>query len=126
MPTYSYCCSKCDQNFELFFYIKDYIDSPSCINCKSSKTYRLYSKDILTQSTSVKKADSELKTIGDLAKRNTDKMSEDHKQSLYEKHNSYKYEESQKILPQGMNRIKKPPKPKWPGAKIKSKRNTKK
>lgn len=113
MPTYSYCCNTCKHNFELFFYIKNYNDKPKCLKCNSSNTYRRYIEDVLSQSTSVKKSDSELKTIGDLAKRNSDRMSEDEKIHLYQKHNSYKSEEGTKELPTGMNRIKKPPKPKW-------------
>jgi pyruvate-formate lyase-activating enzyme len=67
-----------------------------------------------TISSSVKKTDSELKTIGDLANRNRDKMSNDHKQHLQEKHNEYKDTELEKQLPKGMNRIKKPKKKiKW-------------
>lgn len=109
MPTYSYHCDKCKKDFELFFYIKDYIENPKCKYCNNKdKTHRLYNKDILTQSASVKKTDSELKTIGDLANRNRDRMSEDQKASLYKKHNSYKEEQSQKQLPKGMSRMKKP------------------
>lgn len=114
MPTYSYNCNKCKEDFELFFYIKDYQNTPSCPNCKSNKTNRLYAKDIATQSASVKKANSELKTIGDLANRNRDRMSEDERTHLYIKHNEYKEDTSnQKSLPKGMKRIKKQPKIKW-------------
>lgn len=113
MPTYSYCCNKCKYNFELFFYIKDYQENPICISCKSKDTYRQYSKDVLTQSTAIKKADNELKTIGDLANRNRDKLSDDQKQSLHEKHNAYKEQPSSKELPSGMTRLKKQPKTKW-------------
>lgn len=113
MPTYSYFCEDCKSDFELFFYIKDYVEKPKCLNCKSSDTIRRYADDILTQGTSIRKLDSELKTIGDLAKRNSDRMSEDEKIHLYQKHNSYKFEQDAKELPTGMNRIKKPPKPKW-------------
>lgn len=126
MPTYSYHCLKCKQNFELFALIKDYQEKPICINCKSKKTERSYISDVATQMASVKKSDSELKTIGDLAKRNSDKLSEDEKTHLYQKHNSYKYEKSTKELPRGMSRIKKPTKPEWPGTIKKNKRKTKK
>ena len=54
------------------------------------------------------KNDNELKTIGDLANRNRDRMTDDHKTSLEEKHNSYKESESTKELPKGMSRIQKP------------------
>lgn len=115
MPNYSYVCDNCGFNFELFFYIKDYNPEPKCANCKSKKTHRNYVLDAISQSCSVKKSDSELKTIGDLALRNTEKMSDDQKVSLYQKHNSYKEtQEETKPLPKGMSRIKKPPKTIWP------------
>lgn len=113
MPTYSYYCNNCEKDFELFFYIKDYQDQPKCNLCKSNQTYRQYAKDISTQAASVKKSDSELKTLGDLANRNRDKLTEDQKQSLHDKHNSYKEQSSTKELPTGMTRLKKQPKSKW-------------
>lgn len=125
MPTYTYECLKCASNFELFFYIKDYQEKPKCIHCGSLKTTRSYIDDVLTQASSIKKSDSELKTIGDLAKRNADKLSDDEKIHLYNKHNSYKYETSDKQLPTGMSRVKKPQKTKWPGSQPKNKRKPK-
>ena len=125
MPTYSYYCNNCLSSFELFFYIKDYNDKPKCSHCNSLKTERKYIDDVITQNMSVKKSDTELKTIGDLAKRNADKLSEDEKIHLYQKHNSYKFEDSTKELPKGMNRVKKPEKTKWPGSVGKNKRKTK-
>lgn len=122
MPTYTYECLKCLSSFELFFHIKEYEEKPKCVNCGSLKTHRSYINDVLTQAMSVKKSDSELKTIGDLAKRNSDKLSNDEKIHLYNKHNSYKYDSPEKELPSGMSRIKKPPKTKWPGSQTKSKR----
>jgi putative FmdB family regulatory protein len=113
MPTYSYLCSKCSEEFELFFYIKDYTDTPNCISCGSKATNRLYVKDVSTQRASVKKSDTELKTIGDLANRNRDKLSDDEKVSLHQKHNQYREESPQKELPKGMSRIKRPNKIKW-------------
>ena len=116
MPTYSYYCPDCKQKFELFFYIKDYNEQPICVQCQSKSTHRLYADDILTQSTSIRKSDSELKTIGDLAQRNSERMSDDQKAALWKKHNSYKDEQFQKPLPTGMSRVKKPKKIKWPGS----------
>lgn len=116
MPTYSYKCEKCNKNFELFFSIQLYQEKPTCIFCSSSNTFRRYIDDVITQSSSIKKTDSELRTIGDLANRNRDKMSEDQKHELFMKHNSYKYEQPSKELPKGMSRIKKTQKkdkPKW-------------
>lgn len=114
MPTYSYRCEKCEHSFELFAHIRDYDPEPKCVKCKSSKTHRLYMNDVASQSVAVRKADSELKTVGDLAMRNTDRMSVDEKTHLYMKHNDYKEnKEETKPLPSGMSRIKKPPKIKW-------------
>ncbi len=114
MPTYSYKCEECSHGFELFFSISNYTDSPQkCPVCKA-KSNRDYNEDISTLSASVKKSDSELKTIGDLANRNRDRMTEDQKTTLYEKHNDYKEVTSDKPLPSGMSRMKKPSKPKWP------------
>lgn len=78
--------------------------------------------DVLTQNASVKKSDNELKTIGDLARRNSDRMSDDEKIHLYQKHNAYKFDDPTKELPKGMNRIKKPKKIKWPGSEGSQKR----
>ena len=74
----------------------------------------MYCKDVATQIASVKKSDSELKTIGDLANRNRDRLSNDEKTNLYDKHNSYKDTEPEKPLPKGMTRMKKGTKTIWP------------
>jgi putative FmdB family regulatory protein len=113
MPTYSYYCNHCHNDFELFAHIKNYESNPICVCCGSNNTAREYIKDVITQSSSVKKSDSELKTIGDLANRNRDKLSDDQKIALHQKHNSYREEGIQKELPKGMSRIKKPGKIKW-------------
>jgi len=114
MPTYTYYCEKCKKSFELFSSIREYDPEPTCLLCKKTKAHRDYIVDVATQSASVKKSDNELKTIGDLAMRNSERMSNDQKTDLYIKHNSYKEEKTEtKPLPKGMSRIKKPPKPKW-------------
>ena len=126
MPTYSYLCNACSKEFELFFYIKDYVNKPKCINCNCNDTIRQYIKDVSSQNTSVRKSDSELKTIGDLAQRNSDRMSNDEKHHLYTKHNEYKDDKYLKPLPTGMSRINKNKQIKWPGSKgIKNKRKPK-
>lgn len=112
MPTYTYICGKCSKKFELFSYLADYTDHPPCEYCSSKKTDRSYIDDLCVGF--VKKADSELNTIGDLANRNRDRMSQDEKISLHDKHNSYKEKESHAELPKGMNRMTKPKiKNKW-------------
>lgn len=114
MPTYSYYCEKCKKIFELFSYIKDYNPEPKCIICNNQQTHRSYISDVITQSASVRKSDNELKTIGDLANRNRDKMSEDEKIALYKKHNDYKENQEETPLPKGMTRMKKGTKTIWP------------
>jgi len=117
MPNYTYTCDICNDKFELFYRISEYKENPKCPQCNNSThTHRCYISDAMTQFTSVKKSDSELKTLGDLAKRNSDKMSQDQKIDLHNKHNSYKENKIEtKPLPSGMSYKKKPPKPKWPG-----------
>ena len=112
MPEYSYKCQKCNLCFSVVSSIKDYQEHPVC-QCGSKNTEREYVQDCLSINGSVRKADSELKTIGDLAWRNTERMSDDQKQYLHEKNNAYKEKPSTKTLPKGMSRIPKPPKPKW-------------
>lgn len=105
MPNYTYVCDQCDLKIELFSYIRDYQEEVEC-SC-GSMARRSYDDDMLTITSSVKKADSELKTIGDLANRNRDRMSEDQIQTLNDKHNSYKDATPKKDLPKGMSRMKK-------------------
>lgn len=122
MPIYSYKCDKCNHIFELFFNISSYVEHPRCVKCNATNANREYVLDASTQVSFVKKSDSELKTIGDLAMRNTERMSDDEKSSLYMKHNSYKDEQDLKPLPSGMSRVKKQPKTIWPGTTGKKKR----
>lgn len=107
MPTYSYYCENCDILHEIFFTIAAYKDTIKCDKCKN-KCSRSYIDDILTLNSSVKKTDSELKTLGDLANRNRDRMSDDQKNHLNKKHNDYKDTKIEKELPKGMSRIEKP------------------
>ena len=114
MPCYSYFCEKCNAKFEIVCSIKDYTESADCNLCGSKNTHRSYIEDLSTLNMSVKKHSSELKTIGDIANRNRDSLSDDHKAALEYKHNSYKEEKSNKELPKGMSRIDKPKtKTKW-------------
>lgn len=112
MPNYSYFCSTCNTIIEKFFYINKYKARIKCEHCKKL-CERHYQTDVLSQATSIKKTDTELKTIGDLANRNRDRMSEDQRIALDKKHNEYKDQELAKELPKGMSRIKKPNKVKW-------------
>ena len=111
MPTYTYFCSNCSKSFELFSTISSYKEKEKCSECKSICS-RLYQEDMLSINGSVKKSDSDLK-LGDLANRNRDRMSEDHKQYLHKKHNEYKDPSFNKPLPKGMSRAKSKGKTKW-------------
>ena len=112
MPIYSYCCKKCSQTFEMFFNYSNYKDKPKCEICGSKDTDRQITLDAATINGSVKKSDSELK-IGDLANRNRDKLSQDEKIHLYNKHNEYKQDKPVSKLPPGAKRIKKTKGVKW-------------
>lgn len=112
MPEYSYKCDKCNLTFSLVCSMREYRETHSCEKC-GSNCCRDYLEDLSTLNTSVKLGDNELKTLGHLAHRNTERMSEDQKNELYIKHNSYKEDVSDKPLPKGMSRIKKPPKIQW-------------
>jgi hypothetical protein len=57
-------------------------------------------------------SDGELK-LGHLAKRNSEKFSDDYKAQLKRKHYDYQEPISPKELPKGMTRIPKQPKIKW-------------
>jgi putative FmdB family regulatory protein len=107
MPCYTYLCNSCSKKFEIVCSIANYKEKTSCEFCKSKNTERCYIEDLLTLNTSVRLADSELKTIGHLANRNNEKFSDDQKIALYKKHNEYKEQTSQKELPSGMTRMKK-------------------
>lgn len=113
MPTYSYICENCNNHFELFATFATYKERTSCPQCSSKKTYRDYVLDASTVNSSVKKSDSELKTVGDLANRNRDRLSEDEKSSLYKKHNSYREDLPDNPLPKGMSRMNKSQHVKW-------------
>ena len=125
MPEYTYYCHFCRENFERFYTLQDYTDTVKCSVCENVCS-RNYSIDMPTINQSVKLATSEIKTLGHLAQRNTETMSQDQKDDLYRKHNSYKEDATEKPLPKGMNRLKKQNKVQWtskPG--IKQRRNVK-
>lgn len=114
MPVYTFICEKCNNIFEIVCSISSYSDKQKCDKCKSKEyVIRHYQEDINSLCASVKKNDSELKTLGDIANRNRDRMSDDQKQALYEKHNDYKEKQPDKPLPKGVSRMKKQPKTKW-------------
>ena len=113
MPTYTYFCESCNNSFDLFATITNYKETAKCPACQVSCS-RDYG-DMLTLNSSVKKSDSELKTLGDLAQRNTERFSDDYKAELQRKHYDYKgKEDPYTALPDGMSRIERGPKTIWP------------
>lgn len=125
MPEYTYFCDKCKLTFSIVSNIRDYKNKIKCDNC-STVCERSYDIDLPTIHGNIKLAVSEIKTLGHLAQRNTETMSQDQKDALYRKHNSYKEDATEKPLPKGMNRLKKQNKVQWtskPG--IKQRRNVK-
>jgi putative FmdB family regulatory protein len=114
MPAYTFICEKCNYKFEIISSIKNYSDKQMCDKCSSSKNVvRCYLEDVATLNANVKKSDTELKTVGDLANRNRDRLSDDQKLDLYQKNNNYKDQPPPSELPKGMTRLKKQPKTKW-------------
>lgn len=111
MPEYTYVCDACGLKTEVFFTIQDYQETIEC-SC-AAQMRRSYQDDLMGMTNSIVKADSELKTIGDLANRNRDKMSEDHKQALFKKHNAYRENPPEMPLPKNTKRIQKTKGIKW-------------
>jgi len=114
MPSYTFFCNKCKKKFEIVSSIREYSSDQNCPICLSTDNVeRCYIEDVATLNSSVKKSDNELKTVGDLANRNRDRMSDSQKEELYIKHNEYKEAEPSKPLPKGCKRLKKQSKNKW-------------
>lgn len=80
--------------------------------------------DVATQITSVKKSDDQL-TLGELADRNRDRFSDDHKSRLQKKHYDYRQKGA---LPKGMKRMNTDQTVKWSdnSQKVRRKKNPRK
>ena len=103
MPTYEYHCTNCLKDFDIFQNIHDFVLVTHCPQCKQSTAVMKFS----TQDSFVKLAESEIKTLGHLAKRHTETMSADERASLHRKNTAYRREGPDKPLPPGMKRVKK-------------------
>ncbi len=110
MPEYTYVCDKehrqwnnntgCGYIFALVCSVKQYTSSPFCPICgRNDAVVRNYREDNV--SVGVTLGDDQL-TVGHMAKRNTDNLSNDEKVSLYNKHNAYKFQKSKVKLGKGM------------------------
>tara|TARA_R100000278_G_scaffold29947_1_gene27598 strand:- start:40048 stop:40389 length:342 start_codon:yes stop_codon:yes gene_type:complete len=110
MPIYTYVCTDCQLKIEILGSPSNYQETIECEKC-GKQCYRSLQDDLTFGF--VKLADSEIKTLGHLAKRNAEKFSDDYKAELKRKHYDYQEQVSPKELPKGMTRIPKQPKIKW-------------
>ena len=106
MPTYTYLCPKCSIIFELFLCFSDYNEIQVCPECDYTQAKRELGMDIQTIHSNVVAGDDEIK-VGQLADRNTKRLSRDEKIDKYYEQNKYKYEGPDKTLPTGMTRVNK-------------------
>lgn len=107
MPTYTYFCDDCQQYFEKFALMCDYTDSETCPTCNSCRNViRALGYDISTVHRTVVAGDNEI-NLGQLADRNTQRMSRDEKIDKFYEQNKYKYEGPETDLPTGMTRVHK-------------------
>lgn len=107
MPTYTYYCSKCDNRFEIFANIGNYKQCYECPKCNDiSDVTRALGYDISTVHREVIANDDNI-TLGQLADRNTKKMSRDEKINRYYEQNKYKWEGQESNLPKGARKVRK-------------------
>ena len=104
MPEYTFICEDCGAKFSDIYSFRAYDEAVEnktirCCSCNKTNIGRCYEDDCINIAGSIKKSDSELKTLGDLANRNRDRMSEDHKEYLHRKHNDYKLDKPNDPLP---------------------------
>ena len=106
MPTYSYLCDRCGP-FEVKIPINDYDPKKAtkCIKC-GLLSFRDFATDVISIHTYVNPGDGEVK-LGHLAQRNSERLSQDEKKHLDDKHNEYRRKKDG-TLPKGMKRFEKP------------------
>jgi len=109
MPEYTFQCDEeyggCGHTFTKYMSIQNYTDKQTCPTCSKRKTIRRkLCDDLLSINAGIKKSDDEV-TVGHLASRNTERMSDDEKSHLTHKHNEYRYTKPEHDLPDGMSRI---------------------
>ncbi len=106
MPEYYYTCEKCKKTFSTFkVSVSQYIEKEKCPTCNSTQNvYREYQEEGFYSS--IRLSDGEIKTVGHLAERNTENMSDDELKALNRKNTAY-LREQPKDLPSGMKRVTK-------------------
>jgi hypothetical protein len=105
MPEYTFYCDikkgGCDHHFTLIMLMCDYSPRQVCPKCrKIEPVCRNYQEDLAQGQ--VVKGDDEI-TLGQLAQRNTERMSKDEREALTRKHNAYKENKPYPELPPGMS-----------------------
>ena len=111
MPTYSFKCFEedggCGHSFEVVMSMSEYKDRQKCPACRKVKgVHRDYTNDPINAQVIL--GDSEIKTVGHLAGRNRDKMSDEEKTLIKQKSTTYLEQrrlETNKNLPPGMKRL---------------------
>ena len=109
---YSFICRSCKKEFEEVLTRQQYENFQVVCSCGSDKVSRDYQTDLEGLVGSVKKSDSELRTIGDIAARNTERYSDDQKLEMRKQHFSY-LEGEEPEAPKGATRVKKKEPVKW-------------
>ena len=108
MPLYTYECP----THGLFCISSSIAEYKPKTKCPTKKCRKVCERNIMVDaSTLVGVADATPKTVGGLADKNADKMSDDQKAALYKKHNAYKEADPNvepRPLPPGMERIERP------------------
>ena len=92
MPEYSYTCLKCNTKFSVIKSISDYKPKEKCPECKLiGEVIRDLETDWNSLVGAVVRGDDQI-TVGELAKRNTERLSNDEKAALTHKHKTEGYE----------------------------------
>lgn len=99
MIVYSFFCKYAGcklSSFEVTYQsIKEYKSYGICPSCGYKSEERDYLADL--PASSIVKSDDQLKTVGDLAKRNTDKFSNDKKEHIWRENNHYRFSPEQEL-----------------------------
>jgi hypothetical protein len=114
MPTYTYNCPEetggCGHQYEVFILMSEYNPQlpPVCPGCKTrTHVRRNFKVDISSTSSHI-----QTQTLGSLAEKNTNSMSEDARLAQWRKDNAYKFDdppnEPKMKLPRGAKRLLKP------------------
>lgn len=91
MPEYSYFCKECEESFSVVLSVASYEPKQPCPRCGYPRAERALEDDWASLTGGVKLGDEQIK-LGHLAKRNSERMSDDEKAHLTYEHNKYRFE----------------------------------